>query len=58
MVNKKNLTLFFSDWVYEEEVLGTNQAMYVSNDGKYLAYAQFNDTFVKLFYLINLKFIY
>lgn len=29
--------------VYEEEILGTNSAMHVSPDGKYLAYAQFDD---------------
>ncbi len=37
------------DWVYEEEVLSTNTAMHVSEDGKYLAYAQFNDTEVRFF---------
>ena len=38
------IQLIISDWVYEEEVLGTNTAMHISPDGRYLAYAQFNDT--------------
>ena len=32
------------DWVYEEEVLATNVAMYFSPSGKSMAYAHFNDT--------------
>ncbi|XP_032222302.2 prolyl endopeptidase FAP isoform X1 [Nematostella vectensis] len=35
------------DWVYQEEVLNTDYAMYFSPDSKYLAYMQFNDTRVK-----------
>ena len=31
------------DWVYEEEVLATNYAMYFSPDGKRVAYAHFDD---------------
>lgn len=37
------------DWVYEEEVLGSDAAAWVSPDGKYLAYASFNDTEVETF---------
>jgi fibroblast activation protein alpha len=37
------------DWVYEEEVLNTNKALHISSDGKFLAYAQFNDSLVKFF---------
>lgn len=33
--------------VYEEEVLKTNIAMHVSPNGKYLAYAQFDDKYVR-----------
>jgi len=33
------------DWVYEEEVLGVNFA-HVTNGGKLIAFAQFNDTLV------------
>ncbi|XP_061430519.1 dipeptidyl peptidase 4 [Lethenteron reissneri] len=32
------------DWVYEEEMLGSNNAMWWSPDGQHLAYAEFNDT--------------
>ena len=32
------------DWVYEEEVLGTNTAMHTSPDGQLMLYAQFNDS--------------
>ena len=32
------------DWVYEEEVLGTNTAMHTSPDGQFMLYAQFNDS--------------
>ncbi|XP_018904753.1 venom dipeptidyl peptidase 4 isoform X2 [Bemisia tabaci] len=34
------------DWVYEEEVLASNSAMWFSPDGQKLAYASFNDTSV------------
>lgn len=37
------------DWVYEEEVLGSDAAAWFSPDGKYLAYASFNDTEVETF---------
>ena len=36
------------DWVYEEEVLGTNTAMHTSPNGQFMLYAQFNDSKVKL----------
>uniref|UniRef100_A0A8C2WN83 Fibroblast activation protein, alpha n=1 Tax=Cyclopterus lumpus TaxID=8103 RepID=A0A8C2WN83_CYCLU len=32
------------DWVYEEEVFASNGAIWWSSTGKYLAYAEFNDT--------------
>ncbi|XP_061926464.1 dipeptidyl peptidase 4-like [Entelurus aequoreus] len=32
------------DWVYEEEVFASNGALWWSSTGRYLAYAQFNDT--------------
>ncbi|XP_063242355.1 venom dipeptidyl peptidase 4 [Bacillus rossius redtenbacheri] len=32
------------DWVYEEEVLSSNKALWFSPDGQYLAYATFNDS--------------
>uniref|UniRef100_A0A8C3VH92 Dipeptidyl peptidase 4 n=1 Tax=Catharus ustulatus TaxID=91951 RepID=A0A8C3VH92_CATUS len=32
------------DWVYEEEMFGTNSALWWSPNGKFLAYASFNDT--------------
>uniref|UniRef100_H2YEQ6 Uncharacterized protein n=1 Tax=Ciona savignyi TaxID=51511 RepID=H2YEQ6_CIOSA len=32
------------DWVYEEEMISSNNVMYFSPDGQILAYAQFNDT--------------
>jgi dipeptidyl-peptidase 4 len=34
------------DWVYEEEMLGSDAAAWFSPDGRYLAYASFNDTLV------------
>lgn len=37
------------DWVYEEEVLGSDAAAWISSDGKYLAYASFDDTNVETF---------
>jgi len=37
------------DWVYEEEVLGTNKAMYFSKSGGKMAYVEFNDEEVKEF---------
>ncbi|XP_049865198.1 venom dipeptidyl peptidase 4-like [Pectinophora gossypiella] len=36
------------DWVYEEEVFGSNNAMWFSADGTKLAYATFNDTEVRI----------
>lgn len=35
------------DWVYEEEVLSTDAAVWISPSGKHLAYARFNDTMVR-----------
>ncbi|KAM4608894.1 dipeptidyl peptidase 4 [Polymixia lowei] len=35
------------DWVYEEEVFSSNEAMWWSSTGKFLAYAEFNDTEVQ-----------
>uniref|UniRef100_A0A672ILD4 Dipeptidyl peptidase 4-like n=1 Tax=Salarias fasciatus TaxID=181472 RepID=A0A672ILD4_SALFA len=35
------------DWVYEEEVFASNAAVWWSPTGKYLAYAEFNDTEVQ-----------
>lgn len=35
------------DWVYEEEVLGTDAASWISPDDKYLAFIHFDDTEVK-----------
>uniref|UniRef100_A0A8C5I594 Dipeptidyl peptidase 4-like n=1 Tax=Gouania willdenowi TaxID=441366 RepID=A0A8C5I594_GOUWI len=35
------------DWVYEEEVFAANGALWWSSTGKYLAYAEFNDTEVQ-----------
>uniref|UniRef100_A0A6Q2WZC6 Uncharacterized protein n=1 Tax=Esox lucius TaxID=8010 RepID=A0A6Q2WZC6_ESOLU len=32
------------DWVYEEEVFSSNEAIWWSPTGKFLAYAEFNDT--------------
>ena len=37
------------DWVYEEEVLSTNYAHYISPSGSLIAFAQFNDTLVPIF---------
>ena len=37
------------DWVYEEEVLGTNSAHYTNAAGTRIAYAKFNDTLVPEF---------
>ncbi|XP_069948629.1 inactive dipeptidyl peptidase 10-like isoform X3 [Cherax quadricarinatus] len=34
------------DWVYEEEILGSNSALWFSPDGEMLAYASINDTLV------------
>uniref|UniRef100_A0A3Q1GUT4 Fibroblast activation protein, alpha n=1 Tax=Acanthochromis polyacanthus TaxID=80966 RepID=A0A3Q1GUT4_9TELE len=35
------------DWVYEEEVFASNAAIWWSTTGKYLTYAEFNDTEVQ-----------
>lgn len=37
------------DWLYEEEILHTNVAHWFSADGKYISYAQFNDSLVPVF---------
>ncbi|XP_016661848.1 venom dipeptidyl peptidase 4 isoform X1 [Acyrthosiphon pisum] len=39
------------DWVYTEEIFGSNSAMWFSNQGKYLAYATFNEKLVPTVYL-------
>lgn len=45
---KKNEVLNgIPDWVYEEEVFASNGAIWFSSKGKFLAYAQFNDTEVQ-----------
>ncbi|KAM3917278.1 dipeptidyl peptidase 4-like [Leptodactylus fuscus] len=36
------------DWVYEEEMFSTNNAIWWSPNGQYLAYAQFNETDVPI----------
>ncbi|KAJ9579403.1 hypothetical protein L9F63_024489, partial [Diploptera punctata] len=36
-----------TDWLYEEEVLSSNQALWMSDDGHLLLYATFNDTLVE-----------
>eukprot|EP00095_Tigriopus_kingsejongensis_P006635 maker-scaffold1179_size56971-snap-gene-0.18 protein:Tk06635 transcript:maker-scaffold1179_size56971-snap-gene-0.18-mRNA-1 annotation:"hypothetical protein DAPPUDRAFT_307138" len=38
------------DWVYEEEVLSTNNAIYLSGEGQYLAFATFDDSMVREFH--------
>lgn len=38
------------DWVYEEEILSTNKAMYFPASGTKVAFAQFNDTQVEEFF--------
>ncbi|XP_071447792.1 prolyl endopeptidase FAP isoform X1 [Hetaerina americana] len=35
------------DWLYEEEVLGSNTALWFSSDGHMMLYATFNDTMVE-----------
>ncbi|XP_065080121.1 venom dipeptidyl peptidase 4 [Ochlerotatus camptorhynchus] len=37
------------DWVYEEEVFGTDATLWFSNDGTHIAMASFNDTKVREF---------
>lgn len=34
------------DWLYEEEILSSNTALWMSNDGHLMVHASFNDTFV------------
>ncbi|XP_049610929.1 dipeptidyl peptidase 4-like [Syngnathus scovelli] len=36
------------DWVYEEEMFSSNQGLWWSPGGKYVAYAEFNDTLVPI----------
>ncbi|KAK3082641.1 hypothetical protein FSP39_001205, partial [Pinctada imbricata] len=38
------------DWVYEEEILGTDHALWWSPDGRFLLYAVFNDSHVRKYY--------
>ncbi|XP_022916114.1 inactive dipeptidyl peptidase 10 isoform X2 [Onthophagus taurus] len=35
------------DWLYEEEILGVNSAIWMSSDGHMLVFASFNDTLVE-----------
>ncbi|GLV36131.1 Dipeptidyl peptidase 10 [Carabus blaptoides fortunei] len=35
------------DWLYEEEILGSNTALWMSSDGHMILYASFNDTLVE-----------
>lgn len=37
------------DWVYEEEIFGTDHALWYSPDGEYIAYLSFNETGVDTF---------
>ncbi|KAK0627547.1 dipeptidyl peptidase IV N-terminal region-domain-containing protein [Immersiella caudata] len=37
------------DWVYEEEILVSNHALWYSPDGQYIAYLSFNETGVETF---------
>ncbi|GAB1320006.1 Dipeptidyl peptidase 4 [Madurella fahalii] len=37
------------DWVYEEEIFGTNHALWYSPDGEYIAFLSFNETGVETF---------
>jgi dipeptidyl aminopeptidase/acylaminoacyl peptidase len=37
------------DWVYEEEIFGTNYALWYSPDGEYIAFLSFNETGVETF---------
>ncbi|KAK4238960.1 putative dipeptidyl peptidase 4 [Achaetomium macrosporum] len=37
------------DWVYEEEVFGSNYALWYSPDGEYIAFLSFNETGVETF---------
>lgn len=41
------------DWVYEEEILSSNKAMYFSPGGSRMAFVQFNDTEVEEFFYTN-----
>ncbi|XP_074483766.1 dipeptidyl peptidase 4-like [Sebastes fasciatus] len=44
---KENLILNgIPDWVYEEEMFSSSQGLWWSPEGKYVAYAEFNDTLV------------
>lgn len=40
------------DWVYEEEILSTNHALWFSDDGKMLCFATFNDTQVNIMHYV------
>lgn len=37
------------DWVYEEEIFGTDHALWFSPDGEYIAFLSFNETGVETF---------
>jgi dipeptidyl aminopeptidase len=46
-----------ADWVYEEEILQTNEALYWSPDGSKLAYLKFNDSLVSSYPLTTFNAI-
>ncbi|KAK0716285.1 dipeptidyl peptidase IV N-terminal region-domain-containing protein [Lasiosphaeris hirsuta] len=47
------------DWVYEEEIFGSNYALWYSPDGEYIAYLSFDETGVETFtvpyYMVGTK---
>ncbi|KND00689.1 hypothetical protein, variant [Spizellomyces punctatus DAOM BR117] len=47
----KDIINGIADWVYEEEVLGTHDAMWFSPGGTHLAYLKFNETLVPEYHL-------
>ncbi|KAI8919633.1 dipeptidyl peptidase IV N-terminal region-domain-containing protein [Entophlyctis helioformis] len=47
----KSVVNGIADWVYEEEVLGNNRALWFSPDGSHVAYIKFDDTLVRDYYV-------
>lgn len=47
----KNIFYGKPDWVYEEEVLGTDRAVYWTDDGAKMAYIRWDETNVPTYYL-------